>query len=528
MAKYKAARWTSVRLLAALSALVLVPQSAGAHAVQDKPRTVRTEVTVDAAAPASPFPHFWEEMFGGGRALLELRSEYRQDLSAVHGITGFRYLRFHGIFDRGVGLVYRDKRNKVRYNFTYVDKIYDNLIKHGLSPYVELSFMPPALSSRPGFRSPYGFFYKPNVAPPKSYRAWDALIRVFARHLISRYGIDEVAKWYFEVWNEPNNEFWGGSPKQSTYFKLYRNTAVALKTVSPRLRVGGPSTGGGLWIKSFLRYANKLGVPVDFVSTHAYANESGTSLKNSVCRVVRRVSSDISHSTYPHVPLILSEYNASDTNVPGVTDSDFMGPWIANTIRECAPYNVRMMSYWTFSDVFEERGVPRIPFYGGFGLVAQDRIPKPSFNAFKILHLLGHARLAAQSKSVIVTRRANGDLVLALWDYAPPRRAAAGRAKGGRTVRDRKFVIRFANVTNGSRVDIWRVDRQHGDALPIFYRMGRPKDPTQMQIYELRRAGTEPAPEVVKLRGRRLDVDVPPRGLAVVVVHREQDGSVSR
>ena len=113
------------------------------------------------------------------------------------------------------------------YNFSYVDQIYDGLLANGVRPFVELSFMPSKLASRQAVHS---FKYHPIVAPPRDYARWDALIAAFAAHLIERYGIDEVAQWYFEVWNEPNLDFWAGRPKQDSYWTLYDHTARALKS----------------------------------------------------------------------------------------------------------------------------------------------------------------------------------------------------------------------------------------------------------------------------------------------------------
>src|SRR6266567_2973874 len=179
------------------------------------------KVEIDAQAQATPFPHFWEQMFGSGRAILTLRESYRED---VHG-------------------------NPV-YNFSYVDQIYDGLLKNGVRPFVEISFMPKKLAFNPDALHP--FWYKQNVSPPKSMERWDDLIRHFGQHLVDRYGIDEVAQWYFEVWNEPNIDFWGGIPRQRSYFDLYAHTARDLKSVSPQLRVGGPATAAAAWIPDFL------------------------------------------------------------------------------------------------------------------------------------------------------------------------------------------------------------------------------------------------------------------------------------
>ncbi len=206
-----------------------------------------------------------------------------------------------------------------------------------------------------------------------------------------------MSQWYFEVWNEPNIDFWAGAPREQTYFQLYDAAARAVKSVSPRLRIGGPATAQAAWADRFIQHTVKDHVPVDFVSTHVYGNDSAPDVFGThdeiprtqmVCRAVRKVHDQISASALPHVPLIWSEFNASYKNEPDVTDSTYMGPWMADTIRQCDGL-VDMMSYWTFSDVFEEQGVVKRPFYGGFGLLAEDGLPKPAFNAFKLLHRLG-------------------------------------------------------------------------------------------------------------------------------------------
>src|SRR5262249_21390083 len=143
--------------------------------------------------------------------------------------------------------------------------------ENGVRPFVEISFMPNKLAAFPAM---HPFWYKPNVAPPKDYGKWAALIEAFAHHLVNRYGIDEVAQWYFEVWNETNIDFWAAEPKQAPYYKLYDSTARALKSVSPRLRVGGPATAAADWVVDFLKHCSNSGSPIDFVSTHGYADDS--------------------------------------------------------------------------------------------------------------------------------------------------------------------------------------------------------------------------------------------------------------
>jgi xylan 1,4-beta-xylosidase len=472
-----------------------------------------TVVVVDTSAAAHPLPHFWEEMFGSERAIVTLRESYRDDLRAVKKITDFQYVRFHGIFLDEVGLYNEDAQGKPFYNFSYIDQVYDGLLKNGVRPFVELSFMPRKLAA---FDSPHAFWYKPNVAPPKDYNLWDGMITAFAKHLVERYGEDEVAKWYFEVWNEPNIDFWTGNPKERTYYELYDHTATALKNVSPRLRVGGPATAQAAWVDRFIAHCVQNKIPVDFVSTHVYGNDTADNVfgtneaiprEQMVCRAVRKVHDQIKASSKPELPLIWSEFNASYMNEPAVTDSTYMGPWLANTIRSCDGL-LDMLSYWTFSDVFEEQGVVKSPFYGGFGLIAEGGIPKPSFNAFKILHLLGDQRVAIDSDSVLATRRKDGALVLAVWNLG----------KVGETGAERQFTLQLKGARRNAQAKIYRVDTTHGDPLPAYQRMGSPVDPTQKQIEELKRAAMLPLPEAATVENGQITLQVPGNGLAVVEI----------
>src|ERR1700681_855577 len=222
-------------------------------------------VEIDAAAPTTPFPHFWEQMFGSGRAILSLRESYRNDLRAVKQVSDFRYVRFHAILDDQVGVYNEDEHGNPVYNFAYVDEIYDGLLKNGVRPVVEISFMPKKLAFNPDALHP--FWYKQNVSPPKSMERWDGLITAMAKHLVERYGIEEVAQWYFEVWNEPNIDFWTGDPKEETYYALYDVAASALKAVNARLRVGGPATAQAAWVDRFIEHCVNQNSPIDFVST---------------------------------------------------------------------------------------------------------------------------------------------------------------------------------------------------------------------------------------------------------------------
>jgi xylan 1,4-beta-xylosidase len=470
-------------------------------------RSLGQDIVLNAEEAGRPFPHFWEQVFGSGRAILSLRDSYRRDLRLMKASTGIQYIRFHAVFHDEVGVYDEDGAGQPIYNWSYVDQIYDGLLGNGTRPFVELSFMPRKLAAS---LEPHAFWYKPLPSPPKDYEKWEKLVFSFARHLVERYGIDEVGQWYFEVWNEPNIDFWTGQPKQTTYFELYDHAAKAVKRADQRLRVGGPATAQAAWIPAMIEHCVRGGVPLDFVSTHVYANDSAEDVFGShekiprsdmVARAVRKVYDEVKRSPRPDLPIYWSEYNASYKNEVDVTDSAFMGPWLANTIRQCEGL-ATTMSYWSFSDVFEEQGVVKKPFYGGYGLIAEGGVPKPAFEAFAMLHRLGNQRLQVNLENALVTKRADGTLAVAVWNYAPP----------GESGRPRKVNMTVKGWAGTTRYHVEIVDPQHGSALAAWKAMGGPEFPTAQQYEQLRRAA---------LATEKLDApsfNLPAHGLALVEV----------
>ena len=288
------------------------------------------------------------------------------------------------------------------------------------------------------------------------------------------------------------------------------------KAVNSRIRVGGPATAQAAWVGDMIAHAATDNVPLDFVSTHVYGNDTSKDVfgddrpvppRQMVCAAVAKIHDQIKASARPTIPLIWSEFNATYANEQPITDSIYMGPWLADTIRQCDG-KVDIMSYWTFSDVFEEQGVIKTPFYGGYGIVAERGIPKPAFRAFEILHGLGDQRIAASENDVLATRARNGALAIALWNLVEP--AATGP--------DRTFTLDIKGAA-GRHVTIRRVDAAHGDTLTAWKNMDSPRYSTQAQIAALKKASEIGAPETISLHGDQLTVTVPPKGLALVEIH---------
>jgi xylan 1,4-beta-xylosidase len=475
----------------------------------------KEEVYIDVNNAGKPFPHFWEKTFGSCHASITLAEDWRKDIDTLNKTVDVEHVRFHGIFDKETGIYAgEDENGNLILNFTRIDQIYDGLLAHGVRPFVELSFMPPGMADDIE-GSVHPFKYHPIVSPPKDPTKWYELIHRFTSHLVNRYGVDEVSQWYFEVWNEPNIDFLAGDSnesKQRAYFMMYDLAAHAVKNVDARLRVGGPATAMAAWIPDFIAHCVEKTTPVDFVSTHIYPNdwpiyvfgkELDISQKDMVALTVKKVYDEVKASGLPDLPIFWTEFNAGFDG--GQTDLPYVGPWLANTIARCDGLATQM-AYWTFTDnFFEEGGVFPRPFYNGFGLIATGSIPKAPFNAFKLLNLLGELRLPVNSEDAILTRRDDGTIVLAIWNYVAPKQ------KGDAVT----FEITLNDHSNGLAC-VHVVDATHGNPLGAWDVMGRPDFPTPAQQLLLRRAAQLPPATVATVTDGKLSVTAEPDALIVI------------
>ncbi len=207
-------------------------------------------ITVTNVERSAPLRKPWKSAIATGYAPLLLRDDLQRHLAILQRDIGFRYCRFHGIFHDDMAVVARRKDGSLAFRWAQVDKVLDALQRLGLRPRVELSTMPVALASGTETIDDWRW----NVTPPRDYAEWGQLVGAFARHCLDRYGLEEIAQWYFEVWNEPNIDFWAGS--QGDYWKLYDVSAAALKAVSPRLRVGGPVSARAAWISEMIAHCS--------------------------------------------------------------------------------------------------------------------------------------------------------------------------------------------------------------------------------------------------------------------------------
>ena len=455
------------------------------------------DLTIDAAHIVGPHSQTILNTVGAGRANEGLRADWQAQLSTVQREIGFHYIRFHGIFHDDMGVYTEDAHGNPIYNFQYVDALYDALLARHIRPFVELSFMPAALASGPQTV----FWWKGNITPPKDMAKWNALIQAFITHLQSRYGVDEVNHWYFEVWNEPDlHGFFTGS--QSDYFSLYKNTAESIRSVCPPCRVGGPATASS-WEEDWLNFIGKNHVPADFLSTHTYgvtrsdpapAGTDGTSLDpspNSITGRVRHSRELIDHSATPHLELHYTEWNSSYTGGDPILDQYIQAPYILEKLRATSPL-AQSMSFWTFTDIFEEGGPPTRPFHGGFGLINLQGIRKPAYFAYKFLAQLGPTDISTtDTEHSWATTKPNGAVQVLFWNYTPivpptgsDDQLFYNHEQPAQPAPSTNLTI--DHVANGAyQLNVYRTGYQHNDAFTAYLHMGSPANLSPAQVEAL-------------------------------------------
>jgi xylan 1,4-beta-xylosidase len=479
------------------------------------------ELSCNLAGPAAPLHHPWRECVGSCHAPTALRADWQAQLTRAKAELGFRYLRFHGILCDDMGtLICQD--NRFLYSFFNADQIIDFLLSIGMRPIIELSFMPATLSS--GGNTV--FHYRANITPPRDYAEWGELIGKLAEHWVERYGIEEVAQWYFEVWNEPNLEaFWTGG--QDAYFKLYQTSAEALKAVDPRLRVGGPATAQNAWVDEFLAFCAANALPADFVSTHFYPTDAFgeigadtiTQLEHAPLDVMRQRALAAKAQAGGR-PLLYTEWNIT-SNPRDPLHDHAMAAALAVRIAMSVDDVVDAYSYWTFSDIFEENYFPSVPFHGGFGLLNLHGLAKPIYRAFQMMQSLGdrHFPLVQSDPNVVLWVGEQGadaasTQVLCI-NQAMPRHPIGSAAVSLRLARSGR---RVANVS------VERIDEDNCNPALRWQQMGQPDYLGAAQLAELQAASqlvARPLAFSADEQGVQLALELAPQSLALLRVQWE-------
>lgn len=466
---------------------------------QNKPSIQQRIIDIDFSKTAGPLNTFFKECVGAGRANEGLRADWQQQLTYVKKECGFKYIRMHGLLTDDMAVYKEDGKGNPEYNYMYVDVLIDFLQSIGLKPFVELGFMPNALAS--GSRTI--FWWKGNVTPPKDYNKWGALIKNLTKHFTERYGAEEVKTWYFEVWNEPNLTpgFWTGT--QEEYFKLYKYAAQAVKSVNKDYRVGGPGTAGAAWESEMIDFCYKNNLPIDFISTHSYGvkqgfldeyGNSGTVLAKEEFAVsgdVRQSRKEIANSPIKNLELHYTEWSASYTPADPIHDSYHEAAYVLQKMKQ-AGNAANSMSYWVFTDIFEEPGPRFEPFHGGFGMLTIQGINKPVFYSYQFLNRLGNIELENNDTASWVCKDSSGNMQALIWDYAytlPDStnnqqyfiRDLPSKAKG-------RLKVNVANLSSGNyALEVYRVGYKSNDAYSTYLSMGKPQQLTKQQVEQIKK-----------------------------------------
>ena len=510
--------------LVSLGFLTVLPASAQSS------RNSFREVVADVKDTRGPVDRFFDLSVGSDYPGTLIRDDSQAQLKLVTGELGFRYIRFHAIFHDVLGTV-RVENGKAVYNWAKIDQLYDDLLARHIKPFVELGFTPEALATSQNSI----FYWHGNTSHPKP-DGWRDLVDAFVRHLEEHYGRDEVRTWFFEVWNEPNlSGFWEGGD-QKAYFELYDSTSKTIKQVDPKLRVGGPSTAGAAWVPEFLAHVKQSGAPVDFVTTHTYGVQGGFLDENgksdtkldpspdAIIGDVRHVRDQISASAFPGLPLYFTEWSTSYTPRDSVHDSYISAPYILAKLKASQGL-VQGMSYWTYTDLFEEPGPPTAPFQGGFGLLNPQGIRKPAYFAYKYLHALdGDAITTSDPQAMLSTR--DGNVTALIWDFQQPDQKVSNRSFYTKVLPSHPAPPVHLHLThlasNASyHVEVHRTGFRSNDAYTAYIELGSPNKLTEAQIAHLNDL-TRDLPETDKaLRSGAdgtIDINFPMKSNDIVLV----------
>lgn len=429
---------------------------------------------------------------GTGRMGLALQREYQEQLKLVQEEIGFSYIRGHGLFSDDMAIYQEHERggeHTIEYNFTYLDLVMDRYLELGIRPFLELGFMPAKLAS--GTQTI--FYWRGNTTPPKDYKGWDALVQATLSHLMERYGADEVVTWPIEVWNEPNLPgFWEHADMQE-YFKLFEETFFAIKEVDERFRVGGPAICGvndEVWIREFLEFCEKKDIMPDFVTRHHYTTELPEPVGHYGYAELMDAEEGFRnlHTTreivdsfpqYKGKEIHITEFNSSYIPNCPLHDTNKNAAWIAHQLSRLGDDN-ESYSYWTFGDIFEEHGVPFTPFHGGFGLVANGCIPKPTFWSFAFFKRLKKqpGTCVFRDDNAVIMRMEDGSCRGVAWN--------AARTRSGRTL-ELQLELPAPEDTRCCLVTE-TVSEKCCNPLRVWHDLGEPANPSKEQIALLQRA----------------------------------------
>lgn len=520
---------------------------------------------IDIHGATEPLPHFWSTCVGAGRAAEGLRAGWLEHLALAARTAGFRYLRFHGLLHDDM-FVYRSREDGPVYNFQYIDELFDRMLDLDVRPFVEFGFSPRDLATD----TETVFWWKGHGSMPRNLDTWSALITALCEHWIQRYGLDEVRSWYFEVWNEPNlHPFFTGG--KAAYFALYESTVRAVKAVDDALRVGGPATSNfvpdarfardtedlsehalvrdaaaagtlddldwqPVWVAEFLEWCAGRGLPVDFVSAHPYPtdwplDEHGAGLRltrgrDATITDLTTLRALIGRSSYPAAEIHLTEWSSSSSSRDFTHDFPHAATFVVRSILGSIGLT-DSLSYWTFTDVFEEGGAGDAAFHGGFGMITYQGVPKPTLAGYQFLHRLGDEVIDRTSDS-ITTRHSDSGRVTALYlNYPAEVTTAVAASWDTPATAERELALgspearrlEWSGVPAGAEFAIERLDPEHGHVFGAWQGMGSPGSPSRAQVALLTTVAEDRGTDSLRADARGVleaEITIPAWGIVLV------------
>ncbi|HEY6412853.1 MAG TPA: beta-xylosidase [Edaphobacter sp.] len=536
------------------------------------PQSSKIMVRVDAGHPEGQYQPRWN-YFGADEPNYSYAPNGQQLLRELSRLSPAPvYVRLHNLLTSGDGSASlkwgstnaysEDAAGRPVYNWEITDRIFDALHRNGVRPLVEVGFMPEVLSTHPQpYRHsfPNGDVFTGWSYPPKDYAKWSALVTAWTAHLRERYGDAEVNTWLWEVWNEPDIDYWHGTPQE--YDKLYDVTAAAIQKVLPMAKIGGPEATGITpgrsedFLRQFLEHCahginaatGRTGVPLAFISFHP---------KGSPKSVDGHVRMDVGHqlramdlgmrvvASYPEwkdTPIILGESDpegcaACKGAQNGYRNGPLYGVSVAEAMAradELARRNgVKLQGAVTWAFEFEDQ-----PVFAGFRELATGGkvdgvsylVDKPVLNVFRMLGMLGGQTLPVTSSGArpidevlresvrevpdvnAIATRAERHIDVMLWNYHDDDVAAPAT----------EIALAVDGVPAGEvHVQRFLVDAQHSNAYSVWQRMGSPEKPTAEQFTELQRAAKFEMVDTSNLATRdghaALDVKLARQGVMLV------------
>ncbi|MGM0844833.1 MAG: GH39 family glycosyl hydrolase [Bacillota bacterium] len=475
-------------------------------------------VTVDLAYTQKKIEHTFTNLLTFGYAPLAMRSDFKAQLHQIQKEIGFKFVRFHGIFADQL-LVYNENTDGSYYfNFNNIDVVLDNLLDEEIKPFIELGFMPKDLAAT----EDTVFLWEAAVSPPKQIDRWKELVEAFIRHLINRYGIEEVRTWYYEFWNEPEVEyFWKGT--RESFFNLYAETYRSIKSIDSKLKLGGFSSisfaNYDSWIRDFKAVAEKEDIALDFFTFHVYnlarkPKIEGQSINDSAKKEIESVTQFKSIMIGDEVNLTnsidiileksrelhegskeiwITEWNGNSDSKDLLHDTCYMAAFIVKNATGNF-MKVNGMGYWTFTDLFEEFRQEKHLFHGGFGLMTYNGIKKAGYHAFHFLSQLGD-ELIVKNEYMIVTKKGE-DFQILVFNYCHPNNLYRNFDYSQLLLNNRytvfenpkiqTFQITLNGINGNYRVKKQYVNRKQGSSFDSWVEMGAPTDLDDLDILFLK------------------------------------------